>query len=123
MRFGQIAFAAAIWLALAGAAQAEGTWTAPPCTPAGPPPPETMRPTPVGPKPVLPKCVNLQTHMGVCKHGEIERYNADIVRYNSDVSAWNNGSGQYVDALNSWSRAAARYAQCEVDNLNAQMPR
>ncbi len=123
MRLAQAALATGIWLALTGVASADAAWSPPACTPPGPPPPETMRPAKVGVKPTLPACVNPTTHLGNCRHGEVERFNAAIARYNTEVGDWNTVSGQYVDALNGWSRAADRYAQCEVEDLNTQTPR
>ncbi len=54
----------------------------------------------------------------MCRRGEVDRYNLDILAFNDRVDAWNKADRRYVDALNSWTDAVSRYARCETNAAN-----
>jgi hypothetical protein len=93
------------------------------CTPVGPPPAESLRPTKPPPRPALPSCANEQTGRSTCRKVEADRYNAAIADFNAAIFAWNRQSAAYANALEDWQRAATHYAQCEIDAVNADAPR
>jgi hypothetical protein len=81
-----------------------------------------MRPLAVGPAPVPPPCIRAGHH-GVCWRGDVTGYNLAVDRRNTQVAAWNTGGQAYVQALNLWTRQTADYARCEIERMNAEVPR
>jgi len=111
--------AAAVFSAcLASTATAQTTG----CIPAGPPPDESLRPAKPPLKPALPSCANPDTGRSTCRKVEADRYNAALADYNAAIFTWNRQSRSYANALEDWQRATTRYAQCEIDVLNSQLP-
>lgn len=81
------------------------------CTPAAPPGPLTVTmPTAVK----RPACAD----KGNCSKAVADQFNASVMAYNRSMSRINDATAEYVDALNSYTRAAGRYAQCEIERLN-----
>jgi len=114
-------------LAAVACAATVGAWSvnawAVECTPPGPPPPQSARPSYPGQAPPLPPCVNEAKHTQNCRHGEIARFNADVEAFNRQVDDFNKASSAYIDALNAWGSAVSDYSRCEVNKLNASIPR
>jgi hypothetical protein len=71
-------------------------------------------------RPEPPACVNLQTHLQRCRHGEYERFEAAQNAFNDGIDAWNVSMRRYGDALNAWVKTVNDYANCEIDALNAE---
>jgi hypothetical protein len=92
------------------------------CPQPSPPPPQSLRPPPVGPKPVIPNCVDQRTMMAHCKPSVLTGFNAQVSRYNLEIQARSEAGARYVEALNAWTRDAAAYANCEVAKMNAENP-
>ena len=105
-----------------GAARAEPAAAAA-CPVPPPAPPQSGRPLSPGPKPVAPACITAQGGTSSCPRRAIERYNGAIQAYNVRVETSNLAARRYVDALNGWTGIVNLYARCEIDLVNAQVPR
>jgi hypothetical protein len=126
MRVFQIFAAATLLVIASGAVCAQDVTTAPSaakavvCALPGPPPSASLRPAPPPPKPAIPSCVNPQTMIGHCKGAVFQSFNAQVTAYNSQLQQRALAANDYINALNRWTQTAVAYAQCEVDEMNAE---
>ena len=93
------------------------------CAPPPPMPSTDLRPPPAPIKPVVPACIDQQTHLSHCRDAELKWFNTAVNQFNADIARWDKVSGDYVDQLNAWTQAVSRYSMCEVNAVNAQVSR
>jgi hypothetical protein len=119
MRFALSTMALVLAAATCGAALAQ-TSAGTVCAPPAPMPADSDRPRNPPQRPEPPACVNLQTHIQRCRHGEYERFQAAENAFSDAVDTWNVSSRHYVDVINAWEKTVTDYSNCEVDALNAE---
>ena len=82
------------------------------------PPDPASRPAKLTP-PVKGPCVDKQPGTAGCLGWEAYSFNNEVKAYNAKVPAFRAAAEDYVAKLNSYVTAAAAYAKCEVETLNA----
>jgi hypothetical protein len=68
-------------------------------------------------EPKLPTCAERNT----CTKQVADLHNSQIMTYNRNMQKINEATADYVAKLNEYTRAAGRYASCEIDRLNSQV--
>lgn len=82
-----------------------------PCkAPEAPPTPATIQ---MPPKPVDPPCGDR------CTRKQINDFNAQVDAYNRALGPANVTLGEYVLALNGYQLSVTKYANCEINRVNA----
>lgn len=87
------------------------------CTPAVMPAPYAPAAMPA--KPVMPSCINPDTHVSKCARKVLDKYNGDVDAYNIALQDLLDGENVYVAALNKYLGDANAYSNCEIRRMNA----
>ena len=111
-----IAACAVAWVLSAGVAAAQSCGAVPA------PPPESERPVNPGEPPAKPACIDARGNTSRCRHGEIERANAEVDAFNERIQKFNIDSQTYLDHLNRYTTDVGTYAHCELDIMNGKTP-
>ncbi len=89
------------------------------CTPAALPTPYV--PASIPAKPVMPSCIDPDTHISKCSKKVLDKYNSDVDTYNAALEVLLNQSNGYLQQLNKYMGDANVYSNCEVRRINGLM--
>lgn len=106
-------YAIALLALIAAPAFAQQT---PACQPPEPPARVTIE---LPPKPVDPPCAGPNGNISRCSKKQVTEFNASVDAYNTALGPANEKLGEYVQALSSYQLATTKYANCEINRVNA----
>jgi len=86
------------------------------CQPPNPPAQVTLQ---LPPKPVEPACAGPNGNISKCSKKQIADFNAQVDAFNTALGPANEKLGEYVQALSSYQLGATKYANCEINRVNA----
>ena len=73
------------------------------------------------PKPVDPSCAGADGNVSRCSRKQVADFNAQVDAYNKALGPANEKLGEYVLALNGYQLAVTKYANCEINRVNAMV--